>query len=327
MADERKRIKVASYCAGLPFSDVIKATRAPGLLRPEIISNYEYFARESITAPFGKRIMDSRNKTDPLRRTKFRIQLKEQRDYNTRLNPFFTCRTTRTMSQEIKQESSKLEGPKIGKQLAERGFLAFGHDHPGHGKSSGPYLQANSFEKDYADNVIFSCESKNKEFNEKVPLYIIGHSMGGLIAFRAIIKRPELFKAAVLMGAALMLPPEQTSYLKVAAIKDKELLEQIKNDPLRGRAGVKASFGCAFMDEIINIERRLGEVRLPVLVQYGENDTIIPPTASEIIFDAISSTDKEKHKYSNAFHNLYYEIPEVRNEAIQEAVAWIENHN
>ncbi|XP_040581042.1 monoglyceride lipase [Lepeophtheirus salmonis] len=287
------------------------------------------------------------------------------------------------MSQEIKQESSKLEGPsghslheikwyhpdkdtkglvylchgydehiqyyeEIGKQLAERGFLAFGHDHPGHGKSSGPYLQANSFEKDYADNVIFSCESKNKEFNEKVPLYIIGHSMGGLIAFRAIIKRPELFKAAVLMGAALMLPPEQTSYLKVAAIKfvnyflpnlsigklcpdeitrDKELLEQIKNDPLRGRAGVKASFGCAFMDEIINIERRLGEVRLPVLVQYGENDTIIPPTASEIIFDAISSTDKEKHKYSNAFHNLYYEIPEVRNEAIQEAVAWIENHN
>nr|ACO14853.1 Monoglyceride lipase [Caligus clemensi] len=236
----------------------------------------------------------------------------------------------------------------LGVVLAEKGYLAFGHDHPGHGQSSGPILQSDCFENDYADNVIFDCELKMKEFENSLPLFIIGHSMGGLITCRVLIKKPGMFKAAVLMGAALQMPPETVTPLKVSAVKfinyiypkcpvgklsvnevtrDQKRLTIMKNDALRGRSFNKAGFVVAFLEEINMVTSKLSEINLPVLIQHGEKDSIIPSSASELIFEAISSTQKSKHIYTEAFHCLYQELPEVRAEAIQEAVQWILDHH
>ena len=77
----------------------------------------------------------------------------------------------------------------------------FGHDHRGHGHSSGSRLRyivemclyisiprANIDNVDkYVDDVISHCNMMKRQY-PGVPLFIIGHSMGGLVAIKAVLR-------------------------------------------------------------------------------------------------------------------------------------------
>ena len=90
----------------------------------------------------------------------------------------------------------------------------FGHDHVGHGDSEGERVQISSF-SEYTDPVISQCEKKKEQY-PTVPLFIIGHSMGGLITLMAVLKAQEssLIAGVVLMGPCIKLDPESASSLQ-----------------------------------------------------------------------------------------------------------------
>ena len=91
-----------------------------------------------------------------------------------------------------------------------RGLLVFGHDHVGHGDSEGERVQVSSF-SEYTDPVISQCRAKREQY-PSVPLFIIGHSMGGLITLMAVLKAQEsLFAGMVLMGPLIQIAPESAS--------------------------------------------------------------------------------------------------------------------
>ena len=91
-----------------------------------------------------------------------------------------------------------------------RGLLVFGHDHVGHGDSEGERVQVSSF-SEYTDPVISQCQAKREQY-PTVPLFIIGHSMGGLITLMAVLKAQEsLFAGMVLMGPLIQIAPESAS--------------------------------------------------------------------------------------------------------------------
>ena len=87
----------------------------------------------------------------------------------------------------------------------------FGHDHVGHGESEGERVQISSFQE-YTDPVISQCQRKKEEY-PNVPLFIIGHSMGGLITLMAVLKEQDssLFDGVVLMGPLIQIAPESAS--------------------------------------------------------------------------------------------------------------------
>ena len=86
----------------------------------------------------------------------------------------------------------------------------FGHDHVGHGDSEGERVQVSSF-SEYTDPVISQCRAKREQY-PSVPLFIIGHSMGGLITLMAVLKAQEsLFAGMVLMGPLIQIAPESAS--------------------------------------------------------------------------------------------------------------------
>ena len=69
---------------------------------------------------------------------------------------------------------------------SKAGLVMFGHDHVGHGRSNGKRAQAGNIQ-DYVDPVIQHCREVKFKYPD-APLFIIGHSMGGLIALLTILQ-------------------------------------------------------------------------------------------------------------------------------------------
>ena len=111
--------------------------------------------------------------------------------------------------------------------ILSQGFLAFGHDHLGHGLSSGDRATIGDLEL-YVDDIV--CHTlRYKALYRSLPCFIFGHSMGGLLAlryleisfwnyilvfkryfaeavvigillFRAVQRNPKMFRGMVLEG-------------------------------------------------------------------------------------------------------------------------------
>ena len=91
-------------------------------------------------------------------------------------------------------------------ELASNGILAFGHDHRGHGKTGGERVHVNSMD-DYVKPMLMHIRKVSKDYNDQLPIFAIGHSMGGLITAYAGIEGQDLFKGLIFMGPLIKMNP------------------------------------------------------------------------------------------------------------------------
>jgi len=84
----------------------------------------------------------------------------------------------------------------VGQFLSDKGFLAFGHDHVGHGSSEGRRVYIESVEQ-YVEDVLSHCATIQEQ-HPLLPLFLVGHSMGGMVALRCVIRSPGLFQGMIL---------------------------------------------------------------------------------------------------------------------------------
>ena len=101
-------------------------------------------------------------------------------------------------------------------QLAEAGrgsgLLVFGHDHVGHGRSGGEraqvrlnkefnkgaFLQISDFQ-DYTEPLLAHCKEM-KEMHPDLPLFVVGLSLGGLIALLSVFEAQVFHCTTQLIG-------------------------------------------------------------------------------------------------------------------------------
>ena len=188
----------------------------------------------------------------------------------------------------------------LAEQGRERGLLVFGHDHVGHGLSEGERVQISSF-SEYTDPVIKQCQLKKEQY-PNVPLFIIGHSMGGLITLVTLLQEESLFAGTVLMGPLIKLAPESASScqkllaklaskvwpaLKVGSVEaekvtsSKEMVEKISGDDLNGH-GIKALHGYVLLNTLKDVEDKYAEIKTPYLLLHGEKDLICSVEGSKV---------------------------------------------
>lgn len=227
-------------------------------------------------------------------------------------------------------------------RLTARGLLAFGHDHVGHGRSEGVRGYVDTVD-DYVEDVLRHCDDLRAGY-PGLPCFLVGHSMGGMIAIRTAMTRPQYFKGVVLMGPLIRANPSEATpvriflarlvarvlpYVQVAQLKleqvtrDQDVRTRLKKDPLRYHGGVRARWAMAVVDSLLRIEEQMDNVEWPFFILHGEADLLCAPAGSKDMLKRAASEDKELKVFPAASHNLYLEMSDVRLQALQDTVEWI----
>ncbi|WP_245546893.1 alpha/beta hydrolase [Evansella cellulosilytica] len=143
---------------------------------------------------------------------------------------------------------------------------------------------------------------------EKV--YVIGFSMGGMIASYIATKYP-IHKLVLLSAAAYYINPRQI-------VKDitgwflEGLRGELSDDKLYQfyRQKVKETPLIAtkeFSIMVRQLRRHLKNIKTPTLIIQGENDGLVPPKKSaQFIYNQIQSEEKRLYYFPNAKHYIWF---------------------
>jgi len=228
----------------------------------------------------------------------------------------------------------------VAEHLTERGFAIYTLDHYGHGKSDGHAGFVERFSV-YLDGVGALLE-KARDEQPDVPFFLIGHSMGGLIAATYLLDNQDAFTACVLSGPALktdqappalllalnrllskLVPTLPMIQLDVSGVsRDPAVVDAYVSDPLVFHGKLSARLIAelsATMDDTLS---RAGEIRIPLILLHGERDVLTAPSGSQEMFDNVSSDDKTLKIYPGLFHEIFNE-PE-KETVLLEMSAWLE---
>ena len=228
--------------------------------------------------------------------------------------------------------------------LKDHELSVYALDHRGHGKSEGKRGHIMSFDA-YVDDFDLLVKKAADE-NLGLPLIIFGHSMGGTIVFKYVLKYGQEFAGLVLSSAGLIAKVEVPPF-KVAAAKllsrilpsltmssgldskllshDQKVVEEYVNDPLV-HDQVSSRWYTEFIAAGQECLQRAAEITLPVLMIHGQADGIVDVRGSEEVMQKASSHDKELCIFENLYHETMNESLPDKEKVLETIKTWIIKH-
>ena len=213
----------------------------------------------------------------------------------------------------------------------EWGYSVYRFDNQGHGRSQGKraYIEDyNDFTKD-VDEMVELIKKENE--NEKI--FILGHSMGGMIGSLYGIDYPNRVDAIILsagvtvdnaklMESNMNIDDEDTvpNGLGSLICTDKRVVELYENDPLV----CKETTGKIFKEcykAIKYICENMYKFEYPVYILHGKDDKIVYCEDSEILYKNIKSKDKSLKLYDGLYHEILNEFK--KDEVLEDIKNWL----
>lgn len=214
-------------------------------------------------------------------------------------------------------------------------------DYRGHGRAEGRRGHCGAFSEflDDLDTFILRVQAQSGA----LPLFIVGHSHGGLLTARYLETRGEptglagvvlsspyfrlrlepgrfqLFQAKV-VGKIIPFLPVKNPLTVDQLTKDPAMREWSANDPLRHTVVTPRWFteSNAAQDAVF---ADAAKVKAPILVLHGAEDPVARPDASKSWFDAIASKDKTYVSLAGMLHEGFSEVG--REGVIAQVVDWM----
>ncbi|KAI8030293.1 Caffeoylshikimate esterase [Camellia lanceoleosa] len=216
----------------------------------------------------------------------------------------------------------------IARKLVFSGYGVFAMDYPGFGLSEGLHGYIPSFDI-LVDDVIeqYSKTKENPEFGS-LPRFLFGQSMGGAVVLKVHLKQPHAWSGAVLVApmckiADDMVPPRLLTQILIGVAKflpkqklvpQKDLAELAFRDLHKRELAAynvvaykhkpRLQTAVELLRTTQEIERRLEEVSLPLLILHGEADIVTDVSVSKSLYKKASSSDKKLNLYEEAYHSL-----------------------
>jgi acylglycerol lipase len=229
-----------------------------------------------------------------------------------------------------------------GEQLAARGYALYALDHRGHGQSGGPRAVVDSIGNVVADvGTLLSLAAVQSGGGAKP--FLLGHSLGGLIALAFATRRQEEIEGLIVSAPVAVLeaasPVQRLAghVLSVVAPKlgvyaidsstvsrDPAVVRDYDADPLNYHGKLPARTVHEMAGEVGRFPQSLARITVPLLVQVGTGDQLVPPASSELVYERASSEDKTIKRYDGLYHEILNE-PE-REAVVADTLAWLDAH-
>jgi acylglycerol lipase len=209
--------------------------------------------------------------------------------------------------------------------LASQGVAVYTFDLRGHGQSDGDRTYVQSFRDYLSDLAIFLSLVQDRE--PDLPLFLFGHSLGGAIATLFVIRYQPYVHGLLLSAPAIktgssippllvrlsglvgrVAPKLPTIKLETSAIsRDPQVVKAYEQDPLVYRGGVLARTGAETNRAINEIQSRMEEITLPLLIMHGTADRLTEVEGSQQLYARAESKDKQLKLYEGLYHEILNE--------------------
>lgn len=209
----------------------------------------------------------------------------------------------------------------VAEFLVEQGFAVYALDYRGHGESEG----ARAIIKHFGEFVTDLC-SFLEQVQATAPkkLFLLGHSMGGTIAFQANLALPKLIDGLLLSApfiqSADVLSPLFIKLLGIASkllpnfpikslnnqllARDSTVVEAYKNDPLVYLGKVRARLGKELFDAGYFLLEAAPKLKTPTFIMHGGADKIVLPSGSQEFYELCGAQDKSIEIYQDHYHEI-----------------------
>jgi acylglycerol lipase len=223
-------------------------------------------------------------------------------------------------------------------RLVGEGYAVHAADHRGHGRSDGPRALIEDMDDVVAD--IDTLVDRAVAAEPGVPVFMLGHSMGGLIALRYALAHQQRLAGLILSGTLAQLdavpkPLELVGRaLSVIAprapliaidhtlvSRDPAVVEAYRTDPLVHHGKVPARTAVQLADAVAGLSSSVGAITVPTLILYGTADGLCPPAGSVMLGERIGAADTTVKAYAGLFHEIFNE-PE-RETVLADLVEWL----
>ena len=226
--------------------------------------------------------------------------------------------------------------------LVPSGYGVYGVDHIGHGKSDGERVYLDRFQdytkplKKYFDMI--------QGWHPEKPIFIVGHSMGGLISAAYLLEHQDELAGAVLSGPSIKVPDNISQAVifvgKILSVimpkaglvevdaegvsQDPAVVDAYVNDPLVYTGKTTARLAAELLKAMQHVTAHAAEIKLPITILQGSEDILVDPSGAQLLYDLVGSEDKTIKIYEGYYHEVYNE-PE-REQVLNDVKTWLEAH-
>lgn len=226
--------------------------------------------------------------------------------------------------------------------LCPMGASLWAIDHRGHGRSQGKRGHIYEFE-DYLKDLKIIIEMAGRDRTDGLPLLLMGHSMGGLIALSFVRKFPGYINGLIVSSPLLGVHKPLSPLLKAVArilstvwptrSMDNQLDPTlISHDPAEVRAYVQSKWVHSRVTArwvtrcTAEIDATVGSpeaIDIPILMQIAGDDHLVCAPTALSYFDKLTVADKTLFHYDNLYHEIYNERLPDREKVLADLKQWV----
>ena len=227
----------------------------------------------------------------------------------------------------------------VARHFGEAGLATYALDHRGHGRAGGKRVRVRDMGEYVCDyrTLVTTATAENPG----VTRIVLGHSMGGGIAFAYGVQYPDEYDLMVLSGPAIaahtgvsrakallgkavgsILPDLPIESIDADLVsRDPVVVADYKADPLVYRGKIPAGIGKALLLVGETMPKRAPGITAPLLVVHGEDDQLVAAEGSRRLVECVGSKDCELKVYPELYHEVFNE-PE-RDRVLDDVTSWI----
>lgn len=228
----------------------------------------------------------------------------------------------------------------VAQAFKDQGAVVHAYDQRGYGRSEGRRAYVDAFER-YLDDLDHFLDYVREQATD-LPLFLFGHSMGGLVVLKHVLDRDPSLEGLLLSAPALEVNPDLAPFLRrIARVvgrllptlpttrspddaisRDPEVVAEAENDPLNYHGRVLARTGAELLRAGADVRERLDALTKPFIVIHGTADSLTNPEWSRHLYNRAASHDKTIELYDGLYHETFNE-PE-QDKVLRDLGAWLD---